>query len=697
MRNSIAVLIVASCMTQPLLAQEKAARLEKDITSPEEVEVVGQRDTRIYELAETVDIAPDSAALLSRAVGANVVTNGPISGIAQYRGMSRFRISSQINGAVISPGGPNWMDAPLSYAPAAHLHSLEVFRGISPVSAGLETIGGVINANTWNGEFSESGLQLSGRLRTGMQSINDGSLLSAAFVVSTPQHRVKLSGLSESADDASFSNGKILPTEYERNRFDLGYSLRLNQHTIQFDYGISDTGNAGTPALPMDIQWIDSDLFGASYGYAGNEFTLGARLYYSDIDHGMTNYHLRQAPTSNAMFRRNITDAENLGFAVSVDLDTWKFGVDGHSETHNANIDNPNSPMFFVRNFDHAERQIVGVFAERTVAYNKDWLVELGLRFNQVRMDTRMVDATPARIGMAPAVALRDAFNDADRSITDNNIDWVAKLNYDATSDATLYAGVSRKSRSPSYQERYLWLPLQATAGLADGRTYTGNMELDPEVAHEIELGVEWDNGRFAVSPRVFYRDVNDYIQGTESANTSATMFVRMMNANNGTANVDPLEFNNVDARLYGFDLDWELSLSPHWSLDGVVNFVRGKRDDVDDNLYRIAPLNTLVALNYGTTRWGLTLDTYLYTDQDSVSATNGEKESDGYTLLNLKGYWNLDERLRLGFGVDNLTGEKYRPHLAGLNRVRGNDAIAIGDRLPGYERSFFARLDYEW
>lgn len=31
-------------------------------------------------------------------------------------------------------------------------------------------------------------------------------------------------------------------------------------------------------------------------------------------------------------------------------------GIDGHDETHNSNIDNPNNPAFFVRSFDDASR-----------------------------------------------------------------------------------------------------------------------------------------------------------------------------------------------------------------------------------------------------------------------------------------------------------------------------------------------------
>ena len=71
----------------------------------EELVVIAKNDTRVVELAETINVNPDSAALLRKAVGANVVSNGPLTGIAQYRGMGRFRVNTQVNDIVISAGG----------------------------------------------------------------------------------------------------------------------------------------------------------------------------------------------------------------------------------------------------------------------------------------------------------------------------------------------------------------------------------------------------------------------------------------------------------------------------------------------------------------------------------------------------------------------------------------------------------------
>ncbi len=677
-----------------LLANSQAVLAEH--AEIEELLVTAKQDTREFELADTVDIGPDSGKLLRRSPGASLNSNGPLTGIAQYRGMYGSRISTHIDGVMLSAGGPNWMDPPLSYAPAAILDSLVVYRGIAPVSAGQETIGGVINATTWNGDFTDGELEIDGRMRAGAQSVSDAYLLSGVVTLANDQQRLKLSAFAEEGDDAAFSSGKILPTGYKRHRFDLGYGLRIKNHTLQFDYGRNETGDSGTPALPMDIQYIDSDMFRLHYDFHDERFQINAKLYYSDIDHGMSNFHLRPPPGDPSMWRRNIATGENLGFSLLLDINEWKFGLDGHYEQHDSDIDNPNNPMFFVENFNQAERQVIGIFTEHQMSFGDNWLFELGLRYNNISMDADPIDGTPA-ILMPAAMMLRDNFNNGDRSSSDHNVDWVTKAYYQATPAMRLYAGLSRKSRSPSYQERYLWLPLEATSGLADMRIYTGKLDLDEEVAHEIEVGFDWSRNGFKLSPRLFYRDVNDYIQGSVSGNQAALMFTNMMNIMNGTSNAAPLEFNNVDATFYGMDADWRYDINDNWSVDGVVSYVRGQRDDIDDNLYRISPLNAQVAVDYAGTQWGARLETHLYDSQNKVSLTNSEQSTSGYALINLQAYWNINKSIKLGLNIDNITDENYNDHLGGYNRVMGNPDILRGARLPGYGRNFSARIDYQW
>ncbi|MEP5567777.1 MAG: TonB-dependent receptor [Halioglobus sp.] len=667
----------------------------------EELVVNASHDTRTIDITDALVVSADVAQLLKRAPGANVNSNGPISGIPQYRGMYGPRIATSLDGTQLAPSGPNWMDPPLSYARNGELESLEVYRGIAPVSVAQESIGGAIDARTHRGDFTTSNdFALSGRLMGSLQSVNDGTQLSGAAYAANNMHKFKLSGVVESGDDAQFPSGDITPTEYERQRYDVGYGLKMGEHSLQLDYGYNDTGESGTPALPMDIENFGGDLYDLSYRFErSDQLEVSATLFASELDHSMTNYHLRSAPTDESRWRRNQADSDNNGFRlISTMFDSqgnWNFGFDGFSATHNSDIDNPNNPMFFVVNFNEAERDVLGVFLEREHDFNQQWSGEFGLRYNQVKTDADEVDGTPANM-MPPAALLRDAFNNADREQTDYNFDLVTKASYKASPSTSWYAGFAQKNRAPSYQERYLWLPLEATAGLADGNTYTGNIELKTETARQLEFGLDFSNSAFTLAPRFFYNNVSDYIQGTPSEVAPAVMMVRMMNSMNGTNNSDPLQFNNVDATLYGFDMDWSWQIARSWSVSGIVNYVRGKRDDIEDELYRIAPANTSIRLDYVGNNWSAGIESVLYSAQNQVSETNRELETAGYGLLNLDMTWQATEQLQLAAGVSNLLDKEYRDHMAGYNRAQNPD-IALRDRLPGTGTNVFARLSYDF
>lgn len=661
----------------------------------EEVVVAANRDSRTIDVIETLSVAPDAAQLLREAPGANINSNGPVTAIPQYRGLYGPRIAVSLNGCMLSPAGPNWMDPPLSYAMTAQLESLEIYRGIAPVSVAQEALGGAIDAQTRRGDFGDSdSIELSGRMMGSGQSVSNGYQADAELLASNRQHRLKLAAMTQEGDDAEFPEGHILPTQYTRQRYDVGYGFRSGEHTVQFDYGYQDTGDSGTPALPMDIHYIEGNLYELSYQYDGSGGLNGTlSIFGSELDHGMTNYRLRPAPGPDR-WRRNIADSSTGGFTagatLSDDKGAWRAGIDGIKESHDSDIDNPGMPNFFVVAFNNAQREVLGAYLERDIEAGDSWQTHLGIRYNRVSTDSGKVDGTPAMM-MPPARALRDAFNAADRSQTDHNLDLVLQLQYHFSPTLQVYAGAAQKNRSPSYQERYLWLPLEATGGLADGLLYVGNIDLKPETSSQVEFGIDLANATVSLAPRVFYNRVDDYIQGTPlGMSSSAVMMSSMMNPTGSP----PLQFNNVDAELYGFDMDWRWQLDDNWSLSGLVNYVRGKRRDIDDNLYRIAAPNTSVRLGYNNATWAASIESVLYASQDKVSATNREQTSDSYGLINLSGSWQVLPSVQLAAGVDNALDKHFEDHLGAYNRVINPD-IAQGSRLPGYGRNLFARVLY--
>tara|TARA_R110001599_G_scaffold353823_1_gene599169 strand:+ start:43625 stop:44239 length:615 start_codon:yes stop_codon:yes gene_type:complete len=156
------------------------------------------------------------------------------------------------------------------------------------------------------------------------------------------------------------------------------------------------------------------------------------------------------------------------------------------------------------------------------------------------------------------------------------------------------------------------------------------------------------------------------------------------------------LQFNNVDAKLYGFDMDWALQLNDRWAVSGIVNYVRGERDDTDDNLYRIAPPNATFRLNYAQADWSAAVEGVIYDKQNQVSETNAEQKASGYGIVKLSGTWPATSALQLAAGVDNVFDREYQDHLNGYNRAANPD-ISTGTRLPGYGVNAFARLLYDF
>jgi iron complex outermembrane receptor protein len=142
--------------------------------------------------------------------------------------------------------------------------------------------------------------------------------------------------------------------------------------------------------------------------------------------------------------------------------------------------------------------------------------------------------------------------------------------------------------------------------------------------------------------------------------------------------------------------MDWRWDLSDHRALSGIVNCVRGKREDIDGELYRIAPPNTRIRLEYAQSSWSLGLEGVFYSGQNKVSATNREQETAGYGLLNLTASWQPMNGLQLSAGVDNLLDREYQDHLAGYNRAANPD-IALRERLYGTGVNAYARATYRF
>lgn len=643
---------------------------------------------------EVSPTGPSAGDALEWVPGADVNSNGVLTPIVQYRGLFGNRLNVLIDGVYTNSACPNEMEPPLHYVSIPRVDSVELHRGIAPVSSGLETLGTTVTATTRDLDF---GVDDSFRLAADISGIyhdaDSGYSLGGLFGLVNERHRLQIGGSRDEGDDLRFGDGTIDTTAYERSIFEIGYGLQTARHSLDLGYVRNETGNSGTPSLPMDIRFVDTDIARGTYVAQLGARSLTLELSDSVVDHRMDNFSLR--PPLNPQRRRfSLAESRSTSYKLSL-LNPWRtgdleLGVDSNFARNDADIFSPDNPDFFVNNFSRVERNRFGGYAEWRGSLGGPWSSELGLRYTRVTSRAGPVDGTPARQPGGVQV-LRDRFNAADRERTDNNVDAVVQLGLQARPNLELELGVARKTRAPSFQERYIWLPLESTAGLADGKRYVGDVTLDSEVSYQLELGAEWRRSNVYAAPRLFYRRVQDYIQGTPAQDP---VVITVSTANGDPA---PLIFSNVEAEFAGFDMPWAVRLTTNLQLEGVINYVRGQRRDIDDEIFRVAPLNAVTAVRYQRRTWALSIEAVTYADQDRVSDTNQEEPSSGYELVNLAWQWEFPNRGnqggRLELGIDNLFDRTYRPHLNGINRVRDSD-VALGERVPGAGRNIYARVN---
>ncbi|NQZ28421.1 MAG: TonB-dependent receptor [Colwellia sp.] len=728
------VILGGSALALPTLANNVQGAF-KDNQNNNDIEIItisNQRhnaftDNQSYAQGKTT--VADLANWLASVPGANINSNGPITGIAQYRGLFGDRVATSLDGHPIIGAGPNAMDTPLSYSTPLIVDSMTVYRGIAPVSAGMNTLGGAIDIKMRKAEVMDSETaQVSGDLQAGYRSNNGASTLSGVTNIAKGDVALLLYGNTQGGDDMESGDGTVIsPTEFDKTQagFDIRHSAENN--TVGLSYHYTKTTDSGTPALPMDIEYIESQRINLDGDFLLGEWQGEWSLGYLDADHGMTNFAMRAHDPMKQRRNTALADTTDFKFVLNRELSFGgfslgeiAFGVDGYLATHDSVISNPSDAMFEVVNFNNVQDDRFGIFTEWQNQYGQTD-VQFGVRVKHAIANADEVNTSMANMPMAgmtpnmedkhsgmdsamgnmngmPSLAelasdLEDDFNNADRKISDTNVDIALSTQTQLSESLSLYIGAGVKSRAPSYQERYLWTPMESTGGLADGHTYIGDINLESETAYQGDLGLTWQSSDFMIAPHIFYQNIDNYIQGTPMGmeDSSAKMMASMMSGDD-----NPLKFSNVDAKLYGADVNWYYNINDNFQLSGIASYVKGERRDIDDNLYRIAPLNGQISFSYHDENIITNLTLVAVAAQDDVSATNTEQATSGYGLVNIDVEYFVTSEVTLRGGVDNLFDREYQNHLGGYNRVK-EVGTPVMTRLPSEGLSAWIEATYSF
>lgn len=696
--SGVSVLIRLMFLSTFVLPSTRANMFATEIEKTNLQEIVVEEEGDLFRfhsgsLERAALTTPNTAEVVATSPGAAVIENGPITGDFQYRGLDSQRVQVLIDGMEITPVGPNRMDAPFQIAPPELLQQVEVTRGIAPLSTAGGAFGGSAEARFRTSHYTDAaslvfdsgGSFLFAGVRTNRAAERTGFLLSFGSHIT----RLHFRGSFENGEDRKSSRGVVLPSGYKRKTLGIGFARKRPEGEWGADYYMLRTDDFGNASLPMDAHLVESHIgrLFASGIVAG--FVVDGNLYFTAQRHVMDNFRLR--PDPGAASRRNSDhQARNIGWSIqgtrSAGNGILSVGADGHFYRQLQIITNPSNQAFQITNFNHTENNRYGMFIEWSGSVKNGFNLGLGARLHYVQMNADPVSPPPT----AAARTLAARFNSANRRKDEKTLDLFTSINKEIADGLEGEIQWARKSRSPSFFERFSWLPLEVSGGLADGHNYIGNIDLKPETINEIDVGLDWHSKRFRLTPRAFYRRVNGYIQGTPTGDATVLMVSTM----NGDAN--PLQFNNTGAEFYGADAAWTLGLGDHWHAKGTLSFVRGLRTDIADNVYRVAPFHGNTELAYEQKQGAFALEWVFSGKQDRVSKTNGETPTSGWGVINLRGEYRPTRNLKISLAVNNVFDHYYASHLNGFNRV-SSSSVPPGNRIPEDGRHISVTTQYRF
>ncbi|HQR05706.1 MAG TPA: TonB-dependent receptor [Gemmatales bacterium] len=351
----------------------------------------------------------------------------------------------------------------------------------------------------------------------------------------------------------------------------------------------------------------------------------------------------------------------------------------------------------------HTSQTNPGLFTELKMPFGESVVVRTGGRLDYVNSTSgdRLIRGTINIFG-PPAVVPPFGANDTTVDPLEYSVDphnpnttrnfmlYSAFLTGDWKIDdsLTLTAGYAHAMRAPTMTELYAAGPFVGVLQQGTDRLI-GDPRLDPETVNQIDLGMRANYGWFKGSVNGFYAFVNNYITYDQIKHS---------------AGINQLVVTNTDlATLAGFESFGQVEATPWLSVFGAMSYVQGvdrthrdnsrpdnigssRRNDPATQQYssETEPLPQIppFEFRYGVRvhewladpnqapKWSVEFALRSVMSQNSVAYSLDELPTPGFTVFDIRSFWQARENLLLTAGVENVGNVLYREH---LDPIAGN------------------------
>lgn len=613
------------------------------------IKVTEKVNTKVVNNISTSEVknADLAEALAKKSASVSLIRRSGIANDIILRGQKRDNIRVTIDDGIVCGACPNRMDPPTSHVITANVDSVEINEGPFDVSE-FGTLSGGVKIKTVKPTKELSG-EIGATLgsfgyKKGVVSVSGGNDTVQALVTYSKEESDQykdgdgntLAEQTLKADPANKYSDKDKDMKaYEKESIMAKVIANItDNHEIEVSATQNRSDNILYPSSKMDAVYDDSNLYNLKYTAVDlGDFSkkLQFKAYKTDVDHPMDisfrakNITMAASndPMKNAMvgmtnhLTTDVTGAklintfDALGQELDIGLDTSKRNWDGkyYSDTTD-----------FGKSIDDVDTKNNALFVKSTSKIDK-LTVEVGARYDSTKITSSRADQ-----------------QDNKYSGLSGNI----MATYNSDENTKYFVGIGQASRVPDARELY---NLGSNMNPAN-QTETGTPDLKETTNREIDFGLSHEYDEAKVKAKFFYSDLEDYI------------YYRQTTAAN--------RFENIDAKIYGFELNGAYYINDKITLDGAYAWKKGKKDQAlagqtDTDLADITPAKTTLALTYDhddTTNASVELVNVA--KWKNYDEDNGEQAINGYTIVNFKAETTIAKNFEIIAGVDNLFDKTY-------------------------------------
>ncbi|MCA9122259.1 MAG: TonB-dependent receptor [Planctomycetaceae bacterium] len=510
-------------------------------------------------------------------------------------------------------------------------------------------------------------------------------------------------------NDYLSGNGTATPASYNSRDLDVALGMDLtDDSSIEFSYLRLDQTNVEFPGQAFDMDFLVTD------GYE-IEYTLDNQANFDRlVVDGWYNRTRFEGSAQRPGKRRQFPFYDFINFVGNTDVDSmstgtraaWSWGdVEANHLTAGFDfryvkqeLNEISSGRIGLAIWTDANSPIPdsysanpGAFAEYTTPVTDRTTLVAGIRGDAVTTNVTADAASVAALGLeVPQHSLEQILgtNDFDQNFSL----WSSflTLKHNINDCWTFGSSVGYGQRPPNLTELYAAQSFMFL--LQNGlNTVTGDPTLAPEKLFQLDLGINFDNGRTRAGIRGFHAWARDYIT-FEATRTFTTTQLEQVS----------LQYVNTNlATLAGGEMYFESDVNDWMTPFATLQYVEGRDQtrngdfatqrvsggttkqkvygmnrgsfttlggSAQEPLPGISPLESRVGLRIHEAvtqpAWTLELSARMVASQDRVATSLAETPTSGFTVWDLRGSWQAFEDLLIVAGIENFTDKNYQEHL---------------------------------